>query len=68
MEIARISSKGQIVLPLKIRNELELKEGSVMAVEKINDMVMIKKVDTELFNQFEKSLDDLKKGKIKRVA
>ena len=68
MEIARISSKGQIVIPLKIRNEMGINQGSVMAIEKINDVVVIKKMNTDLLEQFKKSLEDLKRGKIKRVA
>lgn len=68
MELTKISSKGQIVIPQKIRAELEITEGSVIAIEKIRDLVVIKKVDRDLINQFEKSLQDLKTGKIKRVA
>ncbi|MBU1129216.1 MAG: AbrB/MazE/SpoVT family DNA-binding domain-containing protein [Nanoarchaeota archaeon] len=68
MEIARISSKGQIVIPLRIRNEMGINQGSVMAIEKINDVMVIKKMNTDLLEQFKKSLEDLKMGKIKRVA
>ena len=68
MEITKISSKGQVVIPQKIRNELNLNEGSVLAIDKIKNMIMIKKIDEDLTNQFEKSLEDLKLGKIKRVA
>jgi AbrB family looped-hinge helix DNA binding protein len=68
MEIIKISSKGQIVIPQKIRLELGVNEGSILAMEKINDVVVLKKIDNDLVNQFEKSLNDLKLGKIKRVA
>ena len=69
MELTKISSKGQIVIPLKIRNELKIAEGSVIAIEKIKDMVVLKKIEeTPLIKQFEKSLEDLKFGRIKRVA
>ncbi len=68
MEITKISSKGQIVIPLKIRAELEITEGSVIAIERIRDLVVIKKIDNDLVSQFDKSLQDLKSGKIKRVA
>jgi AbrB family looped-hinge helix DNA binding protein len=68
MEITKISSKGQVVIPLKIRDELGIQEGSVIAIEKVNDVVMIKKIDMDLKKQFKKSLEDLKLGKIKRVA
>ena len=63
-----MSSKGQIVIPQKIRLELEIKDNSILAMEKINDVVIIKKIENDLVNQFEKSLNDLKLGKIKRVA
>lgn len=68
MEITKISSKGQIVIPSKIRAELEITEGSVIAIERIRDLVVIKKIDNDLVSQFDKSLQDLKSGKIKRVA
>lgn len=63
-----MSSRGQIVIPLKIRRELEIEEGSIIGIEKIKDIILIKKVDQDLKNQFRNSLNDLKLGKIKRVA
>ena len=68
MEIAKIRSKGQIVIPSKIRSELSIETGSVLAIEKVKDMVIIKKIDSGIVNQFKKSLEDVKKGRIKRVA
>jgi len=68
MEITKISSKGQIVIPLKIRSELGINEGSVVAVEMMNDMIVLKKIDVDLVKQFKNSLADVKAGKIKRVA
>jgi len=68
MEITKISSKGQVVIPLRIRNSLDINEGSVLAVDTANDMVILKKIDVDLVGQFKNSLADLKKGKIKRVA
>jgi AbrB family looped-hinge helix DNA binding protein len=68
IEIMKMSSRGQIVIPLKIRRELEIEEGSIIGIEKIKDIILIKKVDQDLKNQFRNSLNDLKLGKIKRVA
>ena len=68
MEITKISSKGQIVIPLKIRNQLGINEGSVLAIDTANEMVILKKIDIDLLKQFNNSLSDLKKSKIKRVA
>lgn len=68
MEITKISSKGQIVIPQKIRDELEINEGSIVAIEKMKDLVVIKKIDMDLVKQFKKGLEDLKSGRIRRVA
>ena len=68
MELAKLSSKGQIVIPSKIRVELGIDEGSVLGVEKMKDMVILKKIDVDLVKQFKNSLEDVKAGKIKRVA
>ena len=68
MEITKISSKGQIVIPQKIRNELNIEEGSIMAIDKMKDMIIIKKIDTDLVKQFKEGLEDLKLGKVRRVA
>jgi len=68
MQITKISSKGQVVIPSKIRVELGIEEGSVLGVEKMKDMVILKKIDLDLVKQFKNSLADVKAGKIKRVA
>jgi len=68
MEITKISSKGQIVIPLKIRNQLKIDEGSVMAIDTTNKMIILKKIDVDLVKQFKNSLLDLKAGKIRRAA
>jgi len=63
-----MSSKGQIVIPLKIRDKLGIEEGSIVGIERVNDVLVIKKVDLDLTEQFKRSLEDLKSGKIKKVA
>jgi len=68
MEITKISSKGQIVIPQKIRDQLNINEGSVMAVDTSNQMIILKKIDVDLVKQFKNSLADLKAGKVKRIA
>ena len=68
MEITKISSKGQIVIPQKIRNELNIVEGSVLGIEKMKDMIILKKIDMDLLSQVKRSLEDLKAGRVRRVA
>lgn len=45
-ELARVSSKGQVVIPQDIRSRLHIREGSLFAVSSINgDMLIMKKVE-----------------------
>ena len=68
METIKLSSKGQIVIPQKMRSELKMNEGSILGIEKMKDIIVIKKIDVDLVKQFKKGLEDLKSGKITRVA
>ena len=67
MEIVKINSKGQIVIPQKIRVEFKITKDSILALDKMKNHIIIKKIDTDLVNQFKKSLENVKLGKIKRV-
>ena len=52
-EITKISTKGQVVIPLSIRSELGLEIGSPMIVAKMNDFVILKKIDlTDIKKEF----------------
>lgn len=68
MEMSKISSRGQLVIPQTFRKELDLNEGSIVGMENLNGMIVIKKMDMDLVGQFEKSLSDLKSKKVKRLA
>jgi len=68
MELTKIGTKGQMVIPQRIRNKLEINAGSILAVGIMKDLVVIKKIDNDLETQFKKSLENVKIGKIKRVA
>jgi AbrB family looped-hinge helix DNA binding protein len=65
MEITKISSKGQLVIPSKIRAELNINDNSLIAIQKVNDVVVIKKIEDELFEKVKRSLEDVKHGRVK---
>jgi len=44
VELTRLSSKGQIVIPQSVRDELGLKEGETFAVIGSEDTVVLKKI------------------------
>ena len=48
MQFTKASSKGQVVIPTRIRKRLDIKEGSVFAVAADRDVIILKKVDSSL--------------------
>lgn len=63
MEIAKISSKGQITLPIEIRNKLKLKTGDKIVILEENGrfyienptMLAFKRVGDAFFGEAEKA-------------
>lgn len=56
LEFTKASSKGQIVIPTKIRKRFGIHEGSVLAVVAEKDMIVLKKVESGLSSQDLKTL------------
>ena len=47
-EFTKASSKGQVVIPAKMRKRLGIREGSILAVVAEKDMIVLKKADPKL--------------------
>ncbi len=43
-DITKISSKGQIVVPRKLRKKLGLEDGASLQVEQVGDLLVLKKI------------------------
>ena len=56
MEITSMSSRGQVVIPLDIREQLGLKEGEKFVVVGEDDTVVLKKITMPSFENFDKLL------------
>ena len=54
LEITSMSSRGQVVIPLDIREQLGLKEGEKFVVVGEDDTVILKKVTMPSFKNFDK--------------
>ncbi len=75
-ELTRVSSKGQVVIPLGLRKKLHVKEGSVFAVSNVNDdMLILKKVknpltaeDLETARIVEEAWKDIERGNYKEYG
>ena len=70
MAFTTASSKGQVVIPTRIRKELGIRVGSLLAVSSRNDMIVLKKVESDLTAEDLKSLrlieeawKDIEKGR-----
>ena len=44
MEVVKLSSKGQIVIPAKIRKELKLSKGDKLLIERKGDAIILRPV------------------------
>ena len=58
IELTKLSSKGQVVIPLNVREELGLEEGEMFAVIGRDDTIVLKKLQMpskkELFEKTHK--------------
>jgi AbrB family looped-hinge helix DNA binding protein len=52
MTTTTITSKGQIVIPSKIRKHLNIKPGMRFVVQEQGHKIIVEKVDKNYFNQF----------------
>ncbi|ERG67982.1 AbrB/MazE/SpoVT family DNA-binding domain-containing protein [Exiguobacterium chiriqhucha] len=64
MELAKLTSKGQITVPKKIRSLLQVDEGDRIAFIENDDFVIMAKADLVKLHQLEAFLSD---GKFQRL-
>jgi AbrB family looped-hinge helix DNA binding protein len=67
VETVKMSSKGQIVIPQNIRDELNLGTGSIFAVMSGKDSVILKKIDTPSKEDLIKELERIAQTGKKRL-
>ena len=67
VETVKMSSKGQIVIPQNIREELHVDEGSMFAVIGSKDSVILKKIETPSKEDLIRSLERIAKEGRKRA-
>lgn len=58
IEVLTVSSKGQIVLPAKIRRSLGIESGSRLAVYSSGDVIMLKPIFIPTEKDFSTHLDE----------
>ncbi|MFA5050339.1 MAG: AbrB/MazE/SpoVT family DNA-binding domain-containing protein [Candidatus Micrarchaeia archaeon] len=60
-EMGKVSSRGQIAIPVEIRKEMGLEDGSKVMFFLEEDTLLIKKVSAQTWDQITKPLRQLKK-------
>lgn len=66
-ETVRMSSKGQIVIPSGIREDLDVGEGSIFAVIGSKDSLILKKIEMPSKEQLIKDIENIAKEGRKRA-
>ena len=73
LELTRVSTKGQVVLPQSVRKELKIKPGTILAVSEtkrgfivLKKMDNIPKEDMETLKGLEKAWKDIEEGKYRK--
>lgn len=61
IEIGKVSSRGQIAIPVNIRQQLGLNDGSKVLFLLDNDTLIMKKVNTNTFAEITKPFRKAKK-------
>jgi len=67
IETTKMSSKGQIVIPQDIREEINAKEGTIFAILGSNDTIILKKIETPSKENLIKELTQMAKEGRKRA-
>jgi len=74
MELTKISSKGQLVIPRGIRKELNIKDGDIFATKREKDMIVLKKIkdpilekDLRILKKVEEAWKDMEKGRFRKM-
>jgi AbrB family looped-hinge helix DNA binding protein len=73
-EIARLSSKGQVVIPKVIRDALKLEPGMPLAVDVSKGMIIMKPIrssieeeDLRVLEEVSKAWDEIEKGEYRHA-
>lgn len=68
LETIRMSSRGQIVIPHNVREEVHAEEGTIFAVVSSKDTIVLKKISTPSKKELIKELSLMAKEGKKRLS
>lgn len=76
IEITKVSSKGQMVLPKSIREKFGIKKGSLLAITRTKkDLIVLKKIKSPILKEdiltlknVEKAWEEIEKGEFRKAS
>lgn len=70
MEITKVSSKGQVVIPLEVRKKIGLDDGQILSVSAKDNLIVLKRIENKLeeddlktFNEIKEAWQEIEQGK-----
>jgi AbrB family looped-hinge helix DNA binding protein len=61
IKIIKVTEKGQISLPIRLRESLDIRQGDELVISKSDDLILMKKVRDSDFNDLLKHSEDVAK-------
>jgi len=75
LELVKVSSKGQLVIPQDIRQKMKIEEGDTFAVTSKDHLVILKKIESPILEEElrdleenEKAWKEIEQGKCKKAT
>jgi len=75
IEIVKVSSKGQLVIPQDIRKKMHIKEGSMFAIASMDHTLVLKKIESPLGDEDIKTMkrvdeawEDIAHGRYRKLS
>lgn len=74
IELTRVSSKGQVVIPFDIRKRMGLRDGEKLTIFTKDNLIVLKKIDDAMteddiktFNEIKEAWEEIDSGKAKTM-
>jgi len=61
VEIVKVTTKGQLTLPARIRKDLGISKGTYLLAEEVGDFVLLRRAETRFLELSERFQRDAKK-------
>ena len=68
VEVVKVTTKGQVTLPARIRKDLDITEDTYLLAEEVGDFVVLRRAGTRFLELSERFQKDAKRKGITREA